>query len=186
MAQLLSLRFSDCKRPLWLVLALAAAIMVGLSSPGAQARPVGFLLQTLERDLGALRAQIEQVVARPSQPGATTIGFNAELGEGGTGFHRTAMAATLRTAQRSAALLDQRLREQGDAQRLELAQRLALGLQVLERSLVAMRDAPEAAGLELAWSAAEGELRALERIVAQLRRQEAARASGPGEAPAPA
>lgn len=186
MAQLLSLRFSDCKRPLWLVLALAAAIMVGLSSPGAQARPVGFLLQTLERDLGALRAQIEQVVARPSQPGAAMIAFNADLGDGGTGFHRTAMAATLRTAQRSAALLEQRFREQHEAKRLELAQRLALGLQVLERSLVAMRDAPEAAGLELAWSAAEGELRALERIVAALGSHEAAGTSRPGQAMPPA
>ncbi len=163
------LRFSQGKHPLWLLVALVVAILVGLSSPGAHARPVALLLQNLGRDLGALRLQLEQVGAGPWERGAASIAFEADVGDGGPGFHRHAMAATLRTAHRTAALLDRHYRETGDAERLATVQRLVLGLYDLERWLFAMQRAPDAIAMQTTWQDAEATLRELDQRFAALR-----------------
>ncbi len=142
MARARPLRFSQRKHPLWLLVALAVGVLVGLTSPGAHARPVAVLLHALARDLGALRVQLEQVAARPPETGASSIAFAADLGDGGHGFHRAAMLATLRTAHRSAASLDRRYRETGDPVRLDTVEKLVLRLYDMERWLVAIGARP--------------------------------------------
>lgn len=163
------LRFSGRKHPIWLAVALAVAILVGLTSPGAHARPVMLLLQNLGRDLGALRMQLEQVAAGPWEDGTSSIAFDADVGDGGPRFHRQAMAATLRTAHRNAARLDEHYRGTGDAERLATVQRLVVGLYDIERWLFAMQRAPDGRAAQAAWQNAEAVLRELDQRLTALR-----------------
>lgn len=143
-----SLRFSEHERPFWLLAALAVVMLAGVSTTIANAASAPSLVDGLQRDLGAVRAQLEGLDPDPgassSEAGQETIAFNADLGDGGTAFRYRSMATILRSANRRLESLVTSYRRAGDERRALIAQSAQLDLRELSRRLHQLGNATDA------------------------------------------
>lgn len=94
------LRFPDCKRPFWLLVALAVALLINVSTIAAPDRSAASLVELLGRDLGALRIHLEELVAEAETPGPPMVASSTEIGDGSPAFRARAMATLMRSAHR--------------------------------------------------------------------------------------
>lgn len=128
------LRFSEHQRPFWLLVALAIMLLVSVSTTVAQAANPARLAGNLQRDLGALRAQLEQLDPRPGDSGQQTVAFNADLGDGSLAFRRLSMVTIGRAASRHLEALILSYRNARDDERARVAESLRLVMyQLTER-----------------------------------------------------
>jgi hypothetical protein len=130
-----SLRHAHHGRPFWLLAALAVALLVSVSTTLANTVSALVLLEGLQRDLGAVSAQLERADHDALEAGQQSVTFNADLGDGGTAFRHRSMATILRSANRRLERLAAGYRRAGDAQRAATAQRAQLELQELVQRL---------------------------------------------------
>lgn len=120
------LRFSEHQRPFWLLVAIAIMLLVSVSTTVAQAAGPARLLGNLQRDLGALRAQLEQLDPWHGDSDHRTVAFNADLGDGSPAFRRLSMVTIGRTAGRDLETLIATYRNARDAERARVAESLGL------------------------------------------------------------
>ena len=144
------LRVSEHQRPFWLLVALSVMLLVLVSITVAQAASPTRLVDTLQRDLGALRAQLEQIEPWPGESGRRTVAFNADLGDGGPTFRRLSMVTIVRAAGRHAEALVATYRAARDAERAGMAEALRLDIYELAERLERLgRPATPAAAMAL-------------------------------------
>jgi len=129
------LRYSEHQRPFWLLVALAIMLLVLVSITVAQAASPTRLVGTLLRDLGALRAQLEQIDLWQDETGRRTVAFNTDLGDGSPAFRRLSMVTIARAAGRRLDALVASYRAAGDAERTRVAQGLALEMYELNQRI---------------------------------------------------
>ena len=120
------LRFSEHQRPFWLLVAIAIMLLVSVSITVAQAASPARLVGNLQRDLGALRAQLEQLEPWHGDSGHRTVAFNADLGDGSPAFRRLSMATVGRAAGRHLEALIATYRIARDEERTRIAESLRL------------------------------------------------------------
>jgi hypothetical protein len=116
------LRFSEHQRPFWLLVAIAIMLLVSVAQAASPARLVGIL----QRDLGALRAQLEQLDPWHGDSGHRTVAFNADLGDGSPAFHRLSIVTIGRAAGRHLDALVASYRNARDEERVRIAESLRL------------------------------------------------------------
>ena len=116
------LRFSEHQRPFWLLVAIAIMLLVSVAQAASPARLVG----NLQRDLGALRAQLEQLDPWHGDSGHRTVAFNADLGDGSPAFRRLSMVTVARAAGRHLDALIATYRNARDEDRVRIAESLRL------------------------------------------------------------
>jgi hypothetical protein len=136
------LNYSEHGRPFWLLVAIAVTLLIHVSTTVSQAATTLSLVQGLKRDVGAIRAQLEQGDPLEPDAGWRTVTFNADLGDGGPAFRRQSLATMLHAARRRGDLLLAGYHQAAEDERLRLAQRLRLQLQDLQRHLD-QRGAPD-------------------------------------------
>jgi hypothetical protein len=119
------LHLSEHQRPFWLLVALAIMLLVWVSITMAHAASPLRLAGTLQRDLGALRAQLEQIDPWQDEAGRESVAFNADLADGGLDFHRESMVTILRGAGRRVERLIAAYGEARDEERRRLAESLS-------------------------------------------------------------
>lgn len=139
------LNYSEHGRPFWLLVAIAVTLLVSVSTTISQAATTLSLLQGLKRDVGAIRAQLEQADPREPDAGWRTVTFNTELGDGGPAFRRQSLATMLHAARSRGDRLLAGYHQTAEAERFVLAQQLRLQLQTLQRQ-IEQPDAPMARG----------------------------------------
>ena len=122
------LRFSEHQRPFWLLVALAIMLLVSVSTTVAQAANPARLAGNLQRDLGALRAQLEQLDTWHGDGGQQTVAFNADLGDGSPAFRRLSMVTIGRAAGRHLEALIASYRQARDEERARGAESLRLAM----------------------------------------------------------
>lgn len=115
------LRFSEHQRPFWLLVAIAIMLLVSVSITVAQAASPARLVGNLQRDLSALRAELEQLEPWPGDSGPQTAAFNADLGDGSPAFHRLSMVTIARAAGRHLETLIASYRNVRDEERARAA-----------------------------------------------------------------
>jgi len=120
------LRFSEHQRPFWLLVAIAIMLLVSVSITVAQAASPARLVGNLQRDLGALRAQLEQLDPWQSDGGQQAVAFNADIGDGGPAFRRLSMVTIGRAARRHLEALITTYRIARDEERSRVAESLRL------------------------------------------------------------
>jgi hypothetical protein len=91
---------SPQQRPFWLLVALALMLLVSVSITVAAAASPIRLAGTLQRDLGALRAQLEQIDPWRAEGERRSVAFNADLGDGSPAFRRQTLVTMLHAAGR--------------------------------------------------------------------------------------
>jgi hypothetical protein len=129
------LQLSEHGRPFWLLVALAIMLLVCVSITFAQAASPLRLAGTLQRDLGALRAQLEQIDPWQSAAERRTVAFNADLGDGSAAFQRQSMVTIVRAAGRRLEQLIAAYHEVRDEERGRLAESLSFGMYDLTESI---------------------------------------------------
>lgn len=169
------LRCSECERVLVLLGALAVSLLVVL---GAQAGTPRVLLESLQRDLGALRVQLEQVEALLPED-HHVVALATDIGDGSPAFRRQTLSTILRSAYRRVERLSVDSRHAGGEGRGAHLDRLRLGLLELQVRFERVIGASDAAQAAKARAAAVALLEELEHTVALLLQS----ASPPGEAP---
>jgi hypothetical protein len=127
-------------------------LLVSVSVTIAQTESPLRLAATLKRDLGALRAQLEQIDPSPGEGERRTVAFNADVGDGGPVFRHLSMMTVVRAAGRHLEWLiaacegtrDDDCRRSADTLRpdmLELTEQLdRLGRAASPDAVVALRD----------------------------------------------
>jgi hypothetical protein len=118
------LRFSEHQRPFWLLVAIAITLLVSVSVTVAQAASPARLVGNLQRDLGALRAELERLDPWPGDSGPQTVAFNADLGDGSPAFRRLSMVTIGRAAGRDLEALIASLRHGRDEEGARVAEAL--------------------------------------------------------------
>lgn len=129
------LRFPDCKRPFWLLVALAVAVLINVSTHAAPERSAASLVALLGRDLGALRVHIEELVSEGASPAPPMVAFNTDVGDGSPAFRARAMSTLMRSALRR---VDRLIRAYGQTDRddaVRAAQMLKIRLHELEHRI---------------------------------------------------
>ena len=177
------LRFSEHQRPFWLLVALAIMLLVSVSVTVAEAASPARLAGNLQRDLGALRAQLEQIDPWASESGRRTVAFNADLGDGSPAFHRTNMVTIVRAAGRHLEPLITPYRDARDHERARAAETLRLGMHQLTERIGRLGTFANPAATVALLGEADAALSRLEHGVAQL--VDAPAAADPEPAPAP-
>jgi hypothetical protein len=124
-------RASEHERPLLLLAAFAVVLLATVSTTMASSAAPLPLIDGLRRDLGAIRAQLEQTTHAPLDVARQSVASNADLGDGGPDFRRRSMATILRSAKRRLESLVKGYRSAGDEQRAEVAESAQLELQEL-------------------------------------------------------
>jgi len=114
-----------------LLAALAVVLLTSVSTTMASNASPLPLIDGLQRDLGAIRAQLERADPAPFAAGQESVAFNADLGDGGSAFRHRSMATILRSAKRRLENLVTGYRNAGDARRAEVAESAQLELQEL-------------------------------------------------------
>ena len=168
------LHVSEHQRPFWLLVALAIMLLVCVSITVAEAaRPIR-LAGTLQRDLGALRAQLEQVDPWRSEGERRTVAFNADLGDGSPAFRRQSLVTIVRAAGRRLERLIAAYREVRDDERRRLAESLSLAPVDLTGQVDRLAGATTPATIVALRGEVEAALDRLERRVALLSAGQAA------------
>jgi hypothetical protein len=122
------------QRPFWLLVALAIMLLVCVSITVAQAASPLRLASTLQRDIGALRVQLEQIDPSRSEGERSSVAFNADLGDGSPAFQRQTMVTVAHAANRRLERLITAYRELGDDERRRSAETLSADMyEVTER-----------------------------------------------------
>jgi hypothetical protein len=167
------LRCSEYERPLVLLIALAVMLLAGL---GAQAGAPRGPLVSLERDLGALRVQLEQVEALlPDDHRAVALG--TDIGDGSPVFQRQTLTTILRSAHRRIDRLGADPRQIQAESHMAQLDRLRLGLLELQVRFDRLTGASDAAQAAKARAAAVVLLEELDQVIDLLVRSAQARAS---------
>lgn len=129
------LRFPDCKRPFWLLVALAVALLINVSTSAAPERSAAALVTLLGRDLGALRVHIEELVSEGASPAPPMVAFNTDVGDGSPAFRARAMSTLMRSAQRRVDRLIRAYAQVGRDDAVRGAQMLKIRLHELEQRI---------------------------------------------------
>jgi hypothetical protein len=129
------LRFSGHQRPFWLLVALAVMLLISVSITVAQADSPTRLVEILQRDLGALRVQLEQIDPRHDAGGQETVTFNTDIADGSAAFRRSSMATLVHTTERHLERLLDVYREMQDQKRVQLAEMLQLSMYELRERI---------------------------------------------------
>jgi hypothetical protein len=124
-------RASEHERPLLLLVAFAVVLLASISTTMAQSASALSLIDGLQRDLSAVRAQLERADPAPFDAGQESVAFNADLGDGGSAFRHRSMTTILRSAKRRLENLVAGYRNAGDDHRAELAEKAQLELHEL-------------------------------------------------------
>jgi hypothetical protein len=124
-------RASEYERPLLLLVAFAVVLLASISTTMASSASALSLIDGLQRDLSAVRVQLERADPAPPEDGQHSVAFNADLGDGGSAFRHRSMATILRSAKRRLENLVAGYRKAGDEQRTEVAASAQLELQEL-------------------------------------------------------
>lgn len=162
------LHVSEHQRPFWLLVALAIMLLVCVSITVAQAASPIRLAGTLQRDLAALRIQLEQIDPWPSAGERRTVAFNADLGDGSPAFRRQSMVTMVRAAGRRLEQLIAAYREVRDDERRRVAETLSLGMIDLTARVDRLAGATSPATVVALRSEVEASLDRLERSLALL------------------
>ena len=114
-----------------LIAAFSVVLLASVSTTMASLAAPLPLVEGLQRDLAAIRVQLERTDPEPFDIGRQSAAFNADLGDGGMEFRHRSMATILRSAKRRLESLMTGYRTAGDAQRAALAESAQLELQEL-------------------------------------------------------
>lgn len=144
------LKCSEHQRPFWLTVALSILLLASVSTTFAHDVDPSRLAHGIKRDLGALRAQLEQIDPRDAAAGDQTVAFNADLGDGSAAFRRDSMVTIVSAASRRLERLIDRYRQEGDAVRLRAAEDLRLAMYDLQRQIDQLARAADPAQAEAA------------------------------------
>jgi type II secretory pathway component PulJ len=128
-------RASEYERPLLLLAAFAVVLLASISTTMASSASALSLIDGLQRDLSAIRVQLERADPTSPEDGQQSVAFNADLGDGGSAFRHRSMATILRSAKRRLENLVAGYRKAGDEQRTEAAASAQLELQELVRRM---------------------------------------------------
>lgn len=142
------LKCSEHQRPFWLTVALSVLLLASVSITIAQAADPNRLAHGLKRDLGALRAQLEQIDPWDREAGGETVAFNADLGDGSSAFRRDSMVTVVNAASRRLERLINGYRQHGNAARVRTAEALRLAMYDLQRQIDQLARATEPAEAE--------------------------------------
>jgi hypothetical protein len=128
-----SLTLSRPQRLWWSAAALALTLMVPITTAAtaSPARPI----DNLRRDLGALQAQIEQIVPGLREDDPHAVGFNADLGDGSPAFRRLSLVTMVHAAARNLDELIAAYRAAGDQRRAGDAQTLRVSMYELSERI---------------------------------------------------
>lgn len=184
MFQSRALHLSEHQRPFWLLVALAILLLVWVSSTIAQAASPIRLTGTLQRDLAALRVQLERIDPWSGVGEGRMVAFNADLGDGGPAFRRQSMVTMTRAAGRRLDQLIAAYREARDDERRRVAEMLSLGMIDLTGRVDRLAGATSPASVVALRGEAEAALDRLERSLAQLSSGQAATLPALGGTPA--
>jgi hypothetical protein len=158
------LRRSECERVLVLLGALALSLLVVL---GAQASTPRVLLENLQRDLGALRVQLEQVEALlPEDPHVVSLA--TDIGDGSPAFQHQTLSTLLRSAYRRLDRLSVGSPQAAGEGHATPVERLRLGLVEMQVRYDRLFGASDAAQAAKARAAAVALLDELDQTVALL------------------
>jgi hypothetical protein len=113
---------------------LAALALALLFTTAAAANPAG-LLENLQRDLGALRVELEQIDPNLAESGAEAAKFDADLGDGSAAFRRVNMVTIVHAAARNLDRLIGAYRAGGDERRAGDAEIIRLSMYELGERL---------------------------------------------------
>ena len=114
-----------------LIAAFAVVLLVTISTTMASHAAPLPLIDGLQRDLGAIRAQLERTDPAPFETARQSVASNADLGDGGSAFRHRSMVTILRSAKRRLENLVTGYRNAGDVGRAEVAESAQLELQEL-------------------------------------------------------
>ena len=129
------LKCSEHQRPFWLTVALSIMLLALVSTTIAQAAHPSRLAYDLKRDLGALRAQLEQLDPWDRDAGRQSAASNTDLGDGGAAFQRHSMATIVAAANRRLERLVDSYRKEGSDTGVRRAERLRLALYDLQHQI---------------------------------------------------
>ena len=177
------LHVSEHQRPFWLLVALAIMLLVCVSITVAQAASPLRLTGTLQRDLAALRVQLEQIDPWTGAGERRMVAFNADLGDGGPAFRRQTMVTMTRAAGRRLDQLVAAYREARDDERRRLAETLSLGMVDLTGRVDRLAGATSPATIVALRGEVEAALDRFERSLAQLSSGQAAKLPALGGTP---
>jgi hypothetical protein len=117
-------QLSRLRQPRRLLIALTLTVATTSTAAASPAGPVDHL----QRDLGALQAQLEQIDPELGDNGPQTVGFNADLGDGSPAFRRQSLVAMVHASARNLDRLIVAYRAAGDEQRAGGAETLRLSM----------------------------------------------------------
>ena len=184
MFQSRALHLTEHQRPFWLLVALAIMLLVCVSITVAEAASPIRLAGTLQRDLAALRVQLEQIDPWTGAGERRAVAFNADLGDGGPAFRRHSMVTMTRAAGRRLDQLIAAYREARDDERRRAAETLSLGMLDLTGRVDRLAGATSPATVVALRGEAEAALDRLERSLALLSSGQAATLPALGGTPA--
>jgi type II secretory pathway component PulJ len=125
------LRASEREGSFLLLAAFAVVLLASISTTTASNASPLPLIDALQRDLGAIRAQLERADPAPLEAGQQSVAFNADLADGGSAFRHRSVTTILRSAKRRLESLVTGYRNAGDVRRAEVAEIAQLELQEL-------------------------------------------------------
>jgi type II secretory pathway component PulJ len=176
-------RATEHDRTFLLLVAFAVVLLASISTTMAASGSALSLIDGLQRDLGAVRAQLERADPAPFEAGQQSVAFNADLGDGGAAFRHRSMATILRSAKRRLESLATGYRNAGDVRRAEVAESAQLELQELYGRMHHLGNATDANSMLWARKRLEAEAlidRLRDRLVTLLPRPGTKRASDLG------
>jgi hypothetical protein len=161
--------YTDGARGFVLLIAISIMLLVTVSAAPARSVQAPPLLVGLERDLAALRAQLEVVPMRALGPYRSEDASNTGIADGGAAFRWEAIATIMRGANRRAGALKAQHRDPGAAATARM-DALRFDLRTLEHRLARLRSASSEAETVEAQIQTEQTLATLERALADLHR----------------
>lgn len=176
--------FSESTRPFVLLIALSLTLLVGISATAARPGQVAPLLAGLERDIGALRAQLG--VVPPVEVGRFSAAAEAGMADGGAAYRWEAITTIVRGAHRRSADLHARLLHLDDETARSTLDEFRTGLHALEHRLGQLRAASDGSEAGTARADADRVLGELEHILAGLRQLDRSQATLDRRPPRPA
>ena len=140
-------------RPFWLLVALALSLLLSVSTPARAAGPdpsagVAELMGGIERNLAALRAQLELIGVDDADPGRAPslreqIALSPGLGDGGRVFRLRAMEAIVRALDRRVDGLIEAQHRAGNDRGLDIARLMSLDARSVQWGIEELRFARE-------------------------------------------
>lgn len=159
------IRISDTGRALTLLAALALILLVHVSATLAAGPLAGPPRLRLERDLAALRVQLDTLPERFIETALGELSFNTAIGNGDPEHRWQTLIAMTHSAQRGAGDLRQSFRQAGAGERADLALLIGVQLSNVQQAVSTWRQAESASGAK---AAVQRALEALDRADAVL------------------